>query len=110
MVYPPVPSDSSWLMTRDVTFNEGEVGRHESPGVCSSPEQNKGILPIPPLWIYNDEGKLEVNCDTNVYLSKAANEGQLDHGWVNDALQKQELPVSTTATVSGDFEQESDWH
>ena len=110
MVYPPVPSDSSWLMMWDVTFNEGEVGRHESPGVCSSPEQNKGILPIPPLWIYNDEGKLEVNCDTNVYLSKAANEGQLDHGWVNDALQKQELPVSTTATVSGDFEQESDWH
>jgi hypothetical protein len=107
-VYPPVQPDSSLLVTRDVIFNEVEQERHYSPGVSSSSEPEGKIL-IPPLWNRNeDTGKLEVNRHTNTFLSKAASDGQLDHGWVNATLRKQEA-VSTTATVSDNFEQGSDW-
>jgi hypothetical protein len=107
-VYPPVQPDSSLLVMQDIIFNEVEQERHYSPGISSSSEPEGKIL-IPPLWNCDeDTGKLEVNCHTNTFLSKAASDGQLDHGWVNATLCKQEA-VSTTATVSDNFEQGSDW-
>jgi hypothetical protein len=102
-VYPPVSSDSRWLVTRDITFDEAETGRHCLPGVSSS-FKPEGRFLIPPLWIPNEHTKeLEVNPYTNSFLTKAATDGQLDVDWVNDTLKKQE-EVSSTVTVSNDFE------
>jgi hypothetical protein len=90
-------------VTRDITFDEAETGRHCLPGVSSS-FKPEGRFLIPPLWIPNEHTKeLEVNPYTNSFLTKAATDGQLDVDWVNDTLKKQE-EVSSTVTVSNDFE------